>query len=233
MFRWLLSVAVAIAMMPAICAGQGIEVPKQIAEGEPIVAVLVPKDIPDGALVRGGWKITDAKFLPAAQKNTIHIWAKPGKHVISANGVWVLTKDIKVGDQTVPVLVDFGQYSYEATFVVGEVKPDPPDPTPGPTPHPTPPGKVWVIIVEETKHRTPEQAKLFLDIRKNLNVKVAIADRDQNHSPSLDAYLEIVKEDDMPLPAMFVVTEDGTVWYKGKLPGTLAEIEKLVGRAKK
>lgn len=134
-----------------------IQVKPQLEPYEPCVATVTITDVPEGAKLRGSFAVSDGSYLPAGE-NTFHLWLPPGKHVLKANGVWVLTKDIDVGGQTVPVLLDFGQYSYERTITVG-----PEVPTPVPFP---PPGPRRLVILEETAQRTPAFAVLRQQLLK-------------------------------------------------------------------
>jgi len=96
---FLAAVLAALNTMPT--SAQRIDVPATVTIGEPIVARLAA-DIPEGAQVRGSWTVEADTYQPGAQSNTIHIWAASGEHTVKASGVWVLTKPVKVGDQTVP-----------------------------------------------------------------------------------------------------------------------------------
>ena len=146
MAKWFL-----IAM--AVCSaafGQITIAPEKPKLHDPIVATLsLGQQIPEGAKIRGSWECTTAQWLspcvgivPAGTTcNQIYLWAPAGTHVVRASGIWVLTKDVTVGDQTFPVLMDFGQYDYRASVVVsgGGPGPDPPDP-------PNPGGKFEIVM---------------------------------------------------------------------------------------
>src|SRR3990172_5060463 len=90
-----------------------IECEPQYDEHEPIVATVTITDVPEGAKLRGSFAVSDGKYLPASE-NVYHVWAGPGKHLLTAQGVWVLTKDVTVEGQTFPVLLDFGQFRYRS-----------------------------------------------------------------------------------------------------------------------
>lgn len=94
-----------------------------------VAKVNLGDQIPEGAKVRGSWSVQDCKWTKCGED--AHISAKPGKHLICASGVWVLTRDVEIGDETVPILIDFGQYNYNMEVLVGE-DPDPPPPPPPP-----------------------------------------------------------------------------------------------------
>lgn len=123
---------------------------------------------------------------------------------------------------------NFGQNQLVShTITVGG--PDP-DPFPGPDPQPLPPlSKMWVIVVEETKQRTPAQAQILLDpiLRKWLTTnghEIRIVDQDQ---PSADLKGWVAKAGDA-LPYLFLVGGDGgdPAW-RGPLPETRDEMRSL------
>jgi hypothetical protein len=93
----------------------------------------------------------------------------------------VLTTELDVNGQKVPVLVDFGQYSFERTFAVG------PEDDVVPPPPPPPPGERTAVILEETEQKTPAQAILWQQVQKEfLPQRFLILDDDQ---PSAAKYL--------------------------------------------
>lgn len=143
--------------------------PEESKLHQPIVAkVNVEIPVPEGAQsdVRGSWSCSTANFLPA-QENTIHIWAPKGTHTLEAVGVYVITKTIKVNDEEVPILIDFGVYSYKKNFVVGEGD----DPNPPPPP---PPNNRWQIVMfydgNQLDNYPPSQQSLLrsLELRNRL-----------------------------------------------------------------
>jgi hypothetical protein len=121
----------------------------------------------------------------AVTGETFHVWAATGRHTITASGVWVLTKDVTVGDQTFPVLVDFGQYSYSRSFIVGEDDVVPP------------PGPRRAVILEETKDRTPAFALLKQQLLQEfLPDKMQILDDDL---AAASKYLPLIQESVRPV----------------------------------
>lgn len=200
-----------------------ITVPAQVNPYEPIVAQVAFKDIPTGARTRGAISISDAVWLPAGEADTYHIWAAPGSHTVTAEGLWVLTRDVKVGDETLPVLVDFGSYRYTATFTVGPAPgPDPPDPPP------PPPGTRWALVVEESGQRTPSQANLWVALRRELpSQRLLIVDRD-SAAPSLAKLLASVSSSDS-LPVLLVVQGD-VVLRKIPMPATVQAVKEAIAR---
>ena len=178
-----------------------IEVKPQFEPHEPIVATVTITGVPEGAKLRGSFSVSDGSYLPAGE-NVYHVWAPPGKHTVSAQGVWVLTKDVTVEGQTFPVLLDFGQFKFEKAIIVG------PDVPPVPPPLP---GSRWSVIWEETDDRTPQQGNLFLALRKQYqNGQIQIHDV-TNLPPDLRA-LEAQRPQNLPLPVQQVIVRqtDGT-----------------------
>jgi hypothetical protein len=172
-----------------------IDVKPQYDVHEPIVATVTITDVPEGAKLRGSLAVSDGSYLPAGE-NVFHVWAAPGKHTITSQGVWVLTKDVTVGDQTFPVLIDFGQYNYTKSFIVGEGDVVPP---PGP---PTPPGVRRAVILEETSNRTPAFALLKQQLLKEfLPERMQILDDDL--AAALQ-YLPLAKPDVRPVLLVLV-----------------------------
>jgi hypothetical protein len=177
-----------------------IDVKPQYDVHEPIVATVTITDVPVGAKLRGSLAVSDGSYLPAGE-NVFHVWAAPGKHMITSQGVWVLTKDVTVGDQTFPVLIDFGQYNYSKSFIVGEG-----DVVPPPQP-PTPPGVRRAVILEETSDRTPAFALLKQQLLKEfLPERMEILDDDL---AAASKYLPLVKADVRPV--LLVLASDKLV----------------------
>jgi hypothetical protein len=187
----------------ASAAWGDIEVKPQYDEHEPIVATVTITDVPEGAKLRGSFAVSDGSYLPSGE-NVYHIWCPPGKHTLTAAGVWVLTKDVTVGDQTFPVLLDFGQFSYTRQFTVGEdVPPVPPTPVP-------PPGVRWAVIWEESSQRTPQQAALYVQLRKSFTKnRLLILDVSQL-PPAWEAYRKMLPAN-QDLPALQVLAGDKQV----------------------
>jgi hypothetical protein len=201
-----------------------IEVKPQLEDHEPCVATITITGVPAGAKLRGSFAVSDGSYLPAGE-NTYHIWAPPGKHLLKATGVWVLSKDVTVGDQTFPVLLDFGQYVYEKTITVGEG----PSPNPFPQPDPLPtPGIRWAIIWEESSQRTPAQAALLQQVRKSSEQgKLFILDPSQL-PPKWLAWQKVLPNN-QALPALMVIAGDKLVRVV-PLPSSAGEVVKEVAR---
>lgn len=83
-------------------------------------------------------------------KQQYDVWAPEGRHTVTATGVWVLTRDVQIGEESVPVLVDFGQYGFSKDFTVGTPPPVCPvcgkDPCVCPTPPPPPADQKWMVV---------------------------------------------------------------------------------------
>jgi hypothetical protein len=207
-------------MLPIGPALAEINVPSNAEPFKPIVISVSPAGIPEGAQVRGSVTCSTADLLPGPSEGRWHCWAKPGTHSVVASGVWVLTQDVQVGEQSVPVLVDFGQYSESASFTVGDAD-DEDDVVPTPAP-----GEKWLVIVEESKVRTPAQANLFMKLRSSGVAKVVIADQ-HDDSEAIRRYVDMIPVGAY-LPVVFVVDKEGKVLKSEQLPDTLEEVEALL-----
>lgn len=211
-----------------------IEIKPQYEANEPIVATVTITDVPEGAKLRGSIQIEGASYLPCGE-NTFHIWAGPGKYRITATGVWVLTKDVTVGDQTFPVLLDFGQYSYVKTFVVGEGDVPPPPPPPPPPPQPGGPYQIVLFYSpDQLDNMTADQRAILnsLEYREKLTkaghtLLGVLAD---NAAPSPQSkfrpFYNAVSGD--PMPRVAVSSKSGGKVVDVSLPATFAELEKLL-----
>lgn len=218
MFR--VTVLLTALLLTGTAVGQ-IDVPATVEPHAPIVAKIAFGGLPEGARTRGSISVSDAMWLPAGgADNCYHIWAAPGSHSVVAEGMWVLTRDVTVDGQTLPVLLDFGSYRYTATFTVGK--------SPGPDPPVPPPGERWILVVEETGQRTAAQANLWIALRKELpNQRLLIVDKD-SPPPSLARLLESVSSADS-LPILLVVRA-GVVLRKLPMPTTVQAVKEELAR---
>jgi hypothetical protein len=203
------TVLVALLLLSQIARAE-INVPSNVEPYKPIVISVSPAGIPDGAQVRGSVTCSTADLLPGPSGEVWHCWAKPGTHSVVASGVWVLTQPVQVGEQSVPVLVDFGQYSESAFFTVGGDTPTPP-----PTPNPK---KKWLVIVEESSKRTPKYANLYNKLRASNVARVVIADQ-HDDSDAIRRYVDEIP-DGAYLPWLFIVDKDGKVLDAKYIPDT-------------
>lgn len=166
-----LAAAIGLLFMASSLARGQISVPAETPDHVPIVATL-SAPLPEGAQVRGTWAVTDGDFLPV-DHNTVHIWAPPGKHIVTARGVYVVTRLVNLPGESepVPILLDFGQYEYTAEFSVAGGPPVPPPP---------PPGQRWAVIVDETSLATPQNRNLYQQLRRAFPTsRLLILDPDQ------------------------------------------------------
>jgi hypothetical protein len=216
----------------AAIARADIEVKDFYEANEPIAIRVQPTGVPEGARLRGSLQVTDASTLqPIPTESVFYCWAGPGKHTVSASGVWVMTKSITVGTETFDVLIDFGQYTYVKTFTVaGEVPPVPPPLPPVP---PVPPGERWAVIWIETEQQTPAQKNLYLQLRQEYqDGQVQIADV-TNLPPSLRA-LESQRPPNLPLPVEMVLARqpDGTdkVVRTVPLPSSIGGVKEEISK---
>ena len=204
-----------LALLAAANSHAQIVVPATIEAHKPLVATL-SDPIPEGAAIELTWRVEGGEFLPLDGRS-VHIWAAPGAHKITARGYWLLTKRVTLPDgQAFDALLGFGQIDHEATVTVG-----------GPSPPPPPPGKAWGVILEETSERTPQQAALWLQARTAFKSgpKFLILDDD---SPDAAPYLRHASA--LPRPALVVLADDGALVSAAPCPMTLDAIKKALGR---
>jgi hypothetical protein len=195
---------------PGVSLGQ-ITVPPTVESHKPICATLAAP-LPEGAKIKGGWTVSAAEFLQVSDTE-IHIWAAPGVHEVTYQGAYVVTRDVTIEGQVIPVLVDFGQFNYRASFTVGQSVPPVPPPVPG---------KRRGLIVEETSQRTPAQKSLYLELRKAFSDQLLpIVDR--SHPPA--AWAAAVSATGTVAPALVVIAADGSVLRVVPLPSTVAAIQ--------
>lgn len=191
------TITILLLMLLTRAALADIEVAPQYDPHEPIVATVTITDVPQGAKLRGSFAVEGGSYLPAGE-NVYHVWAGPGTHKVTAQGVWVLTEDVTIGERTVPVLVDFGQFAYAKTFTVGpEVPPPFPDPQPDQS-------KRRLVILEESAERTAKQAALWLSLLQTYpDQKILILDDDL---PVAAKYLPLAEK--VARPALLVLEGD-------------------------
>jgi hypothetical protein len=139
--------------------------------------------------------------------------------VVKAAGIWVLTEPVVVGDKTINALVDFGQFAYEKSFTVGPEVPVPPFPPPVP---PTPPGQRWAIVWEESSERTPQQAALYVALRKQFKTDRLLILDVSTLPPAWEVYRKLVPSSQV-LPALQVLAADKQVRVVS-LPASVSEV---------
>ena len=214
--RFLFTACVLVALLPGLASAQ-ITVPSPVESHKPIVATLAAT-LPPGAQLRGAWNVTGAEFIEV-DASKIHIWAAPGVHTVVASGVWVVTKDVTIDGQTVPVLVDFGQYNYSAQFTVAADGPPVPPPVPG---------QRRGLIVTETAQQTPAQKQLFLELRKAYSDQL-LPIIDRSHPPV--AYSAAVSACGNQVPALVVLAADGvTIVRVVPLPATAEAVKQELSK---
>jgi len=134
-------------------------------------------------------------------------------------------------------LVRAGKLEIAAIVVSVGVNPNPePDPKPDPDPDPTPPpplAEMWVIVVEETSQRTPEQARVLLDptvrqwMAKNQH-RFRILDKDQTSADLQPWINRATAQPGIALPRLFISDSSGVVYFDGELPHSWMELLELV-----
>jgi len=136
-----------------------------------VVAKVVPDGVPEGARLRGSFSAPTGMYLPCGE-STYHLAFPKGTHTVTAEGVWVLTRDVTLEGQTFPVLIDFGSYRFSKAIVVGDPGPDPPQPDPpGPNPPPVGPKQIMIFYDFDRLDNYPESQRSLLTslvLRKEL-----------------------------------------------------------------
>lgn len=209
-------------------------------DDDPIVAKVNADNVPAGALMRGSLTISGKATVRersglyrkqtgqdgAATYDPVpaewSIWAAPGEHTITANGIWVLTDTGALGGK----LLDFGVYTYTKTFTV--VGGDGPDPPPVP-----PPGNRWAIIWRETEQQTSAQKNLYLQLRQKYpEAKLQILDV----SSIPDRYRELARQlpGSLALPTLQVIARspagEDSVVRAVACPLSVAAVETEIAR---
>jgi hypothetical protein len=217
------------AFLAATLARAEIEVPEQIKTHTVTAVRIVPTGVPEGAKMRGTFEAPTTSYLPCGE-NVYHLTGPPGKHVLRASGMWVLTKDVAIGvdGATVPVLLDFGWYEYRKTVVIGEGDDDDgPDPPP-----PPPPARLGVMIIEDAELRTSlpygqVQSMTLPDIRE-LAAVFRLVDKD-NPGAGLAPWIALAKS--YPWLVLHDVASGRVIW-QGPVPLTAGAMRTLLNQHK-
>jgi len=125
----------------------------------PIMAECVTT-VPPDAQVQATWSVTGAAKLVQVSPVTVHVWAPPGTYDVSLVGMWLKTREVKIGQDKVQVLESFGLLNAKGSFQVGQA--DPPTPPTPPDPPAPQPQKITAVVIEESSQRTPAQASVVL-----------------------------------------------------------------------
>jgi hypothetical protein len=209
-------VALAACLLLVRSANAEINVPSNVEPHKPIVVSLGVGEIPDGAKLQASCVVEMASVLDGPQPGIYHVWAKPGSYKVSAQ--WFVTKEISVDGVTFQALISFGQGVKSFTVGGEDDKPDPPDPVP--------PGTKWLVIVEESSARTPQQSNLYAAIRQAGLARVRLADQHES-TDAVRRYVDLIPAGTY-LPVVFVVGDDGKVFKQVALPDTLDGIKELL-----
>ncbi len=155
---WALALCV---VTPSLLLAQ-IKVDPRYEPFAPIVAECIAT-VPPEAQVQATWSVTGVAKLVQVSPVKVHVWAPPGAYDVSLVGMWLKTREVKIGQEKVQVLESFGLLNAKGMFQVGQADPPnpptPPDPPDPPTPQPQ---KVTAVVIEESSQRTPAQASVVL-----------------------------------------------------------------------
>jgi len=210
--------AVAVTLwMLAAPALAGISVPGEVERDKPVVAVVQMEGIPEGAKMRGSIQVTDAEYLDGPNPNEYHIWGGPGEHQIIATGVWVQTEDVDVGDgKVVPVLVDFGQYRYTASFTVkGGDDPNPPIP---PTPTSDIATKVLQLYGQVSGATKQREAKTLSEMYSKLAEEIESASDPLSDTTLVTPAAALQRQSDAASALLGDRREAWDPWFSGLAP---------------
>lgn len=189
-----------------------LDVPPLVRDLEPIVVKHEEgsevKIVPWGAPVPG---FIDETFVKRFADHTV-IGGPTGTYLIAGDGdlAWVV-RSPSDGPQPDPD---------------PKPDPDPPDP-PEPEPSVDIPGS-WVVFVEESSERTAEMAKIIGDADYwqtyvSRDLKWRVYDDD---SPDAASYLDVANS--VGIPAMIVLSPEGKVLSKTKVPASTTAIDMIV-----
>lgn len=203
-----------------ITPAAALDVPPLVAEYEPIVvqhgADTEVKVVPWGATEPG---FLDETFVKRFADHTV-IGGPVGTFLIAGDGdlAWVVRgssgpkPDPKPDPKPEPE---------------PDPEPEPPTPEPEPQPDVDVPG-AWVVFVEESSERTVDMAKILGDAAYwqtyvTRDLKWRVYDDD---SPNAVSYLGIANS--VGIPAMIVLSPDGKVLSKSKVPASTSAIDTIV-----
>lgn len=186
-------------------------------------------------------------FLPSVDESGRLIWTPT---VLMDSGLTVVGPNTATGDSAALVDGKPKRLKWKA-YIVFDGQPIPPGPTPPPVPPPVPPVPppvpvptvLWGIVVEESKERTPAQAvvltspkvdALFAANKGSFRIVDGWKDdgTKRDLGPALDKYRD--RSDELKTrPMLFVVDPTGFVYFEGKLPAKVSDVEALVGKIRK
>ena len=231
-----------------------IEVPSTNEPHQPILAE-VASELPEGAEVKISWGIesatgTTATLIPVDGDSVAHIWAAPGRHRVTASVTWIVFEEVEIAsaDGTKRIIKNLLQWDNQYYSKIFSVKsgPDPPKPDPDipDPPKPDPdvpptPGPRWILMIHDVDDTTPKREDLWADIweynqNNQKHSMVQLDDTTVNPDGSqpewLGKYLAVIKEKNVSLPAMVILTttEPAKVLYVGSAPQSLEEYQTTV-----
>lgn len=236
-------------LLSSICWGE-INVPETNAPYDPIFAKL-ELDIPKNAEVKVVWGVssaadTSATIIPV-KDNEAHIWAKPGKHRVTASVTWIEFENVEItqadgSKRVIKNLLRWDSDFQTKIFSVGTAPdpipptPIPPKPDPGPTPEP---GPRWIIMLQNIEDTSPQLEDLWTDIwnynqenqkHSMIQLEDDTVGADGSKPTWLVKYLQLLKEKNVSLPAMIIATttSPAQVLYAGKSPSSVEEYQNLI-----
>ena len=178
---------------------------------------------------------TSVKVAPVLPAGTGAIWYRSAYADGKFTGILITASGSVPSIYDVQIVVTTGN-----TPTPPPVPPVPPTPDPPVPPVPT---VLWAIVIEESKERTPAQAAVLLSPRT-----VALFKASGGQFRIVDAWDDAGKRRDVGAemkpyadradvtkvkPLLFIVSPDGVVYFEGKLPAKVEDVEAIVAKIKK
>lgn len=130
---------------PSLALGQ-IEIPEINSPYEPIVASIAFEPV-EGAELKTKWMASSGAVVVPVD-NSAHVWAKPGKHTITASVVVNIYEEAGSDEEPCKKLVRQDHQLFQAKFIVAADDEPGPAPGPGPAPDGSFKGKLRAAIAE-------------------------------------------------------------------------------------
>lgn len=171
---------------------------------------------------------------PAAE---IFVTGPPGTYDIRHQIVWVVTREVDVAGQKVPMLVDFGMSDDVATITItGDSGPVPPGPTPGPNA----PYRIQIFYKSHLLDNMPSPQRAILtslSLREQIRAQghnlLTICDATALNAGSIPAELkpwwDAAKDKELPVICLAPLTERGTIKVY-PLPADSGDLFELLNR---
>lgn len=168
-------------LFPLAPARGQITIPDEVEPHTPLVAGC-DCTTPEGSEIRIRWTLSDgAEMIPV--DNTVHVWAPPGSHKITASVVWMQFEEVEVpmgkgvNPKKIRNLVAWDLQTFSKIFTVKGGSPGPgPGPGPDPDPDPDPPNgfEAKILTALESIGNPPSRktlAKIYSEVAEKANTR--------------------------------------------------------------